>query len=266
MTAANVTDEEAIIILPKTLANIPVLEIVSQTKQQAELPLIVGYHGWTNVKESILTEAVAFSRAGYRVILPDAHLHGQRRPVDYAYQYFPDVFTAIQQNVAEFPALIAAIHQAEIPFSSVSIFGRSMGGMTVSIMAVHYHAQLAGVAHFIGSPDPVALLDEFLAGSHAKIGARVSAPDEAQVAPIREFLAAGNLSEHPEAIAKLPYFAYHGAQDDWVDVRYNRVFAQTMQTRLPQAPFKYLEFAQEDHWVPFETMQAAIAFLQPRLE
>lgn len=266
MTVAGACSHSAIVVLHKNLGNIPVLEVVVSINQQAELPLAVGYHGWTNVKESILTEAMVFARAGYRVLLPDACLHGERRPAGHAYQVFPDLYDTLQHNVQELPQLLAAARQAGIPFSSVSIFGRSMGGMSVSMLAVRYHEQLAGVAHFIGSPDPSAVFEAFLAGSQAKMDPALSAPDPAKVAQVRAFLADHNLSRQPEVLADLPYFAYHGGQDDWVSVQYNRDLAAAMQVRWPAAPYRYLEFPAEDHWVPFESMQAAVQFLRSRLK
>lgn len=250
-----------VIVFSKTIAGIPVLEVVAQAQQATRLPLMIGYHGWTNVKESQLGEAMVFARAGYRVLLPDAYLHGDRKPTDYKHQNFPDLYNAIQASVLELPELVREARDIGILFSTVNIFGRSMGGMTVSIMTTKYYDKLSGVAHFIGTPDPSATFETFLQGHNAKLGAAIAEFDDERVENVREFLASGNLSKQVAVIADLPYFAYHGVKDEWVSVQYNRDFAANVKEKLPSAPFKYLEFANEDHWVPFEAVHAAVEFL-----
>src|SRR5690625_1902546 len=65
-------------ILQKRIENIPCLIIEQTEKSKQPLPLIVYFHGFTSAKEHSLPLAYLLAESGYRVVLPDSHLHGER--------------------------------------------------------------------------------------------------------------------------------------------------------------------------------------------
>ncbi|HEM1602687.1 TPA: hypothetical protein U0Y36_000427, partial [Listeria monocytogenes] len=87
------------------IAGIPVLHISNSENADQMLPTIIFYHGFTSQKELYLHYGYLLAQRGFRVVLPDAKLHGERlqgaNPEDQA-TFFWDV---IETNIIEFPLI-----------------------------------------------------------------------------------------------------------------------------------------------------------------
>ena len=68
-----------VVVRKRTVGNIPLLEVVAEDKIYEPLPLIIYYHGWQTAKELVLTQGRKLAAKNFRVLLPDAANHGERK-------------------------------------------------------------------------------------------------------------------------------------------------------------------------------------------
>ena len=89
----------------RKIGNIPVLEVVPEEMIYEPLPLIIYYHGWQTSKELVLTQGRKLAREGFRVVLPDAANHGERKT---QLSEIPSLtfWQSIQTNLFEFSYLV----------------------------------------------------------------------------------------------------------------------------------------------------------------
>lgn len=140
------------------IAGIPVLHISNSENADKMLPTIIFYHGFTSQKELYLHYGYLLAQRGFRVILPDAKLHGERlqgaNPEDQA-TFFWDV---IETNITEFPLITDELIKAgKTDANRIGVGGVSMGAITslgllglyenikvaVSLMGSAYYVDLA---------------------------------------------------------------------------------------------------------------------------
>ncbi len=79
-------------ILKRKVNNIPLLEVVLTELRAEKIPIIIYYHGWQTSKELVLTQGRKFAKQGFRVLLPDAMNHGERKQVVSAILFRPLLF------------------------------------------------------------------------------------------------------------------------------------------------------------------------------
>lgn len=247
----------------KRIADIPILAIhAKDLSDKEEHDLIIGYHGWTNVKESVLTQGIEFARQGYLVILPDAYLHGERRPENYSYKPLVDLPQTLVKNVEEFPVLLEGLKK-QLSLASLSVFGTSMGGMTVSLLVSKYAEKLTGAAQYIASVDVSQVLQGLKETKFEAASADGLSQDEVKdLEKHLSFIDQYNLADQLEKISHLAFYAYNGGADDWVDSSINFDLMPKVQANYPQAAIKYDYYPEEDHWVPFDIIQKSAIFLK----
>ena len=68
-----------VVVRKRTVGNIPLLEVVAEDKIYEPLPLVIYYHGWQTAKELVLTQGRKLAAKNFRVLLPDATNHGERK-------------------------------------------------------------------------------------------------------------------------------------------------------------------------------------------
>ena len=68
-----------VVVRKRKVGNIPLLEVVAEDKIYEPLPLIIYYHGWQTAKELVLTQGRKLAAKNFRVLLPDAANHGERK-------------------------------------------------------------------------------------------------------------------------------------------------------------------------------------------
>ena len=113
------------------IAKIPALEVTTEEQKNEALPLIVYYHGWQSAKELSLTQARKLAHEGFRVILPDAMNHGERKTGPISTIPSITFWSSIQYNLIEFPVIIHHFHKLGlIKENWIGVGGVSMGGIT----------------------------------------------------------------------------------------------------------------------------------------
>ena len=129
---------------------LPVLHAAPAGKQGKPLPTLFFYHGFTSSKEVYSYFGYAFAKAGFRVILPEANLHGSRFNGDEAYR-MAHFWNILRSNIDELPAIYQHYQrQGLILDDRVGVCGASLGGMTTLGAKVRY-PWIQAAASFMGS-------------------------------------------------------------------------------------------------------------------
>lgn len=232
-----------------TLGTIPLLEVVSEDQKDKKLPLIIYYHGWQSAKELTLTQGRYLAREGFRVLLPDALNHGNRKNpmTDIPSLTF---WQTIHTNLFEFGYLVNAMQERNLVDDQIGVGGLSMGGMTTTALLTH-HSEIKAAACVMGSPKLVAYRERIF--KHASEMDRFFPKDYNN---LLKWIPEYDLSLQPEKIAGRPLLFWHGSQD--VIVPYEHVVEFVEENKdLPNMRFIDED---EDHLVKPPTMEKITDF------
>lgn len=195
-------------IRKRTIAHVPILEVVPKDKINEALPLIVYYHGWQTNKELALTAAKKIAQQNMRVILPDGMYHGERKvesPTGIPSFRF---WSTIQHNFSEFP-LIKSFYQKRqlIEEDKLGVAGFSMGGMTTAGLLTHF-PEIKAAAILMGTPN----FQDFV----HKVASYVDQENSYSGQLLRELVSWNkffDLSLMPETLDGRPLYFWHGTED-----------------------------------------------------
>lgn len=238
----------------RVLGTLPIMEVVAHENRNKKLPLIVYYHGWQSSKEMNLTQARYLAREGFRVLLPDAMSHGDRKqPVS----KIPSLtfWQSIQSNLFEFGFILDHFRKIGVVGDVIGVGGTSMGGMTTCALLTH-HQEIKAAACVMGSPKPVAYKERIK--YFAKEYDRYLPEDYDELV---NWIPSYDLSLRPETLAGRPLFIWHGTEDTVVP--YDHV-AEFMEE---QKDTPNITFVDEDevHLVRTHTMEKVTDFFVKEL-
>lgn len=240
-------------IRKRTLGTIPLLEVVERERRNELLPLIVYYHGWQSSKELVLTQGRRLAAAGFRVLLPDAANHGDRKQT---ITKIPSLtfWQSIHTNLFEFGYIINHFKKLGLVDDRIAVGGVSMGGMTTCALLTH-HPEIKAAACIMGSPKPVAYRERIR--KHASEMNRFF-PDD--YLDLLVWIPSYDLSLNPETLGERPLFIWHGKQDIIVPYDHTRDFVE-------ENPDLNLTFEDEDeeHLVKVATMDRITEFFVKEL-
>lgn len=194
--------------------NIPVLH-VQTAEMTAESPTVFYIHGFGSGKEHNLHFAYQLVQKGVRVILPDAHLHGERaKPNTTKEQLEPVFWEIVIQNVGEVGLLYKVLQdKGLLTTNAIGIAGTSMGGITTAGCLSKYDwIKTAGICMGATSYSKFAKyqLAQF---EHAGVKLPFS---EQQVADLFTMLNAYDLENKLDILQQVPTFFWHGKEDQVV--------------------------------------------------
>lgn len=192
------------------VSGIEVLHAFPSGGRTRPLPTIFFFHGYTSSKEVYSYFAYALAKAGFRVIAPDALMHGARFDGDEARRWrcFWDILLT---NVQELPRYLAwCREQGLIDGDRVGICGASMGGMT-ALAAMTQYPWLKSAACFMG------------AGYFSSLSQTLFppvTPDEpgaqAQLQALAERVAPYDVGHQLDKVSDRPLLLWHGLADELV--------------------------------------------------
>lgn len=199
-----------IAVVEESMDGIPALHVAPLEKLKEPLPTVFLFHGFTSSKELTVYLGYMIAKAGIRVVLPEADLHGSRFDGDEAarQKQFWDV---IKRNIDELPSYCEHYTtRGLIDRGRVGVAGTSMGGFTALGCMVR-HEWVRAVAAYMGSGyfldlsrtlyPPEGYFDPSVAERHA-----------ARMQALAEYEVAGRL----DRIADRPLLVWHGQRDDIV--------------------------------------------------
>lgn len=240
-------------------AGIECLHAAPTGKRDEPLPTILFYHGFTSSKEVYSYFGVALALAGFRVILPDADMHGARYNGDSEYR-LSHFWEILKSNIDEVPQLIASLRQQNlIEGTRLAAAGASMGGMT-ALGAMARYPCFTSVACLMGS-------GYYMSLSHTLFPPlAVHTPEQAQafaqrMAPLADY----DISRQLEKIADRPLLIWHGEADEIVPVAESVRLEKALREAKLDAGLTFLTEQGIGHRITPSALEATTAFFKRHL-
>lgn len=201
---------------------LPILEVFPSDREFAALPTVIFYHGWTSQKESAMINGYELAKRGFRTLLPESYLHGERKSDSTDAQNNVDFWDVVIHNLREISPLIGA-YQAKglVDENRIGVAGLSMGGITTSAALTQY-PWIKAAAVLMGSPSPI-LFSKWLLDSKWAKEQTVDLSQE-KINEITAPLESISLNSKPEKIAEKPLYFWHGTEDDLVPYALTKSF------------------------------------------
>lgn len=207
-------------ITKEQLGDIPSLVVVNTEKQKEALPVVVFFHGFTSAKEHNLPIAFLLAEKGFRVILPDSELHGEREHNVSALKKQVSFWDIVLQNVKEAEKIKNALDEVGLILDErIGVAGTSMGGITTSAALTQYEWIKTAVI-LMGSPKITAFA-KTLVESFKNEDLPVT---EEQIEALYGELARCDLSLQPEKLNQRPLLFWHGQKDSVVPFDHSYTF------------------------------------------
>ncbi|KAA8997730.1 esterase [Affinibrenneria salicis] len=218
------------------------------------LPTIFFFHGYTSSKEVYCYFGYALAQAGFRVIAPDAAMHGARYDGDEArrLRHFWDIF---QSNVQELPALAAEYRRRGlIAQERIGVCGASLGGMTALASMARY-PWISAAAVFMGSG--------YFSSLSRSLFPPVApdSPDAEQILqPLADRLAEYDVAPRLAALADRPLLLWHGEADDLVPFQQSVRLREALTQRGLAGKLTWLSEPGIGHKITPSALQAGVTF------
>lgn len=240
--------------------DIAVIHAVPAGQYEKPLPTIFFYHGYTSSKEVYAYFAYALAKAGFRVVLPDCEMHGERFDGNEA-RRLAHFWEILQTNIDELPALHAHFAQRGlIAGQRVGVGGASMGGMT-TLGAFTRYPWVKAAASLMGSGYFTSLAQTLYPPLDEQGQPLDKAACAARIAPLADY----GVEHRWDNIAGRPLLLWHGAADDVVPaVESERLACELRQRGLGQ-PLTYLTEAGVRHRITPDALAATVDFFQRSL-
>ncbi|MFB1050068.1 alpha/beta fold hydrolase [Paraliobacillus sp. JSM ZJ581] len=193
---------------------IPILMVEEAAHINKALPVLTFIHGFTSAKEHNLPLAYLLAEKGYRVILPDCHLHGEREGDISKEKRQLNFFEIIKQNVMEIKQIKQKLDEKDlIDNGRFGLAGTSMGGMTTAAALTQY-PWIQSAAILMGTPKLTTYMEELI-NVLDKQGVKGFISND-EINAIIEEARRIDLSLQPEVLAERPLFFWHGEKDEIV--------------------------------------------------
>lgn len=200
-------------IVEKEMWNeIPLLHVYKEEYKNEQTPVVIFLHGFTSAKEHNLHYAYQLAEKGLRILLPDAHLHGERHTsldeVQLSLRFWEVVLTSIE-DVKYIREELVNRHLISNE-TKIALAGTSMGGIeTLGCLKVYPWIDVAAV--LMGSPSYVQLAKAQMAQYESR-GFKLPVTKEERK-HLLDTLNYFDLSKDPTALNSRPVFFWHGEQD-----------------------------------------------------
>ncbi|SDJ87458.1 alpha/beta fold hydrolase [Sediminibacillus albus] len=190
---------------------IPLLVVVDSQKSDQPLPVLTYFHGYTSAKEHNLPLAYLLAEKGYRVVLPDCMLHGERSEDISADEMNLQFFNIVGQNIKDVKTIKDTLEDKQLLLDGrLGLAGTSMGGITTAAALTQY-PWIKASAILMGSPK-ITSYAEALVEQMKKAEGGI-AMTEAEIEQIFQQLSNIDLSKQIDKLHGRPIFFWHGEAD-----------------------------------------------------
>ncbi|AND38938.1 alpha/beta fold hydrolase [Cytobacillus oceanisediminis] len=223
-----------VVIEHKHIKEIPVLELARQEVKGERLPFIIFVHGFTSAKEHNLHYAYLLAEKGFRVVLPDTLLHGERSEGLSGSDLNFRLWDIVLNTIAELNIIRDVYEDADlIDKGRIGLVGTSMGGI-VTLGALTQYEWVKAAVSLMGMPyyEKFAQLqlDEL-----KKNNIKIPLSSE-ELADLLGTLRERDLSLQPEKLGGRPLMFWHGKKDPVVPYSYTYQFYETIQPLYSDSP------------------------------
>jgi uncharacterized protein len=228
----------------KTVANIPLLEVVKKELLDEVLPTVFFFHGFTSAKEHNLHYAYLLAEKNIRVVLPEAILHGERSKGLGAEKLAFSFWNIILQNIKELGDLKEAYVGNHLTLEkNIGVAGTSMGGITTFGALCKYDWIKVGVS-LMGNP-AYHRFARSLVNDFRKQGHKIPFTEQ-QLEEEYQKLLPLDLSIQPEKLKKRPLLFWHGKKDSIVPYQYAYEFYEKVRIQYQDQP-DHIRFILDEH-------------------
>lgn len=200
-------------LIHELIEEIPVLHVVQASLQEEELPTVFYLHGYNGEKISSLTQAYMLAEKGYRVILPDAIHHGERK----------QGLGNTELQLAFWDIVVQSIHELDVLKNNltrrgytledrIGVAGTSMGAIT-TYGAVATYDWITAAASLMGT----AYMTDYAKGLIGYYNQSESTPvSEKDATRVLDMLQPYDLSLQHDKLHQRPLLIWHGEADEVV--------------------------------------------------
>ncbi|AHG20762.1 esterase [Chania multitudinisentens RB-25] len=240
--------------------NIAVIHAVPAGQYEKPLPTIFFYHGYTSSKEVYAYFAYALAKAGFRVVLPDCEMHGERFDGNET-RRLAHFWEILQSNVDELPALKAHfVQRGLVAGQRVGVGGASMGGMTTLGALIRY-PWVKAAASLMGSGYFTSLAQTLYPPLNGQGQLLDKTAFAARIAPLADY----GVEQRWDSIAGRPLLLWHGEADDVVPAAESERLAGELHLRGLNQQLTYLTEPGVRHRITPGALAATVAFFQRTL-
>lgn len=237
--------------------DIAVIHAVPAGRYEQPLPTVFFYHGYISSKEVYAYFAYALAKAGFRAVVPDCEMHGERFDGNEA-RRLAHFWQILKTNVDELPALHACFSQRGlIAGQRVGVAGASMGGMT-TLGAFTRYPWIRAAASLMGSGYFTSLAQTLYPPLDDQGQPLDEATFAARIAPLADY----SVEHHWENIAGRPLLLWHGEADDVVPAAESERLASDLRLHGLSQRLTYLTEAGVRHRITPGALAATVTFFQ----
>jgi fermentation-respiration switch protein FrsA (DUF1100 family) len=243
------------IVKEENWSNIPLLHIVDETMENSNIPTVIFLHGFTSAKEHNLHYAYNIAKKGFRVLLPEAHLHGSRDEgldeVQLSLRFWEIVLTSIE----EMDMLHKELRDRGV--TKIGMGGTSMGGITtLGCLTAYSWIDVATV--MMGAPGYVELAKAQMSQFERR-GFKLPITDEERKS-LLDTLAIFDMTKQREKLNNRPVYFWHGENDTTVPFEPTFNFYKAAKKDYTDAPerFEFLTDPNAGHAVSRTGMLRAV--------
>ncbi|WP_440894896.1 alpha/beta fold hydrolase [Amphibacillus sp. Q70] len=208
---------------------IPALICVKDILHDSVLPTVTYLHGFTGAKEDNLSIGYLLAEQGFRVILPDAYLHGERENSDSAHLEL-HFFEIIQKNITDLKIIYDQLNNLHlIENKSFTLAGTSMGGITTAA-ALTCYPWISQAGIMMGTA-MLHTFSEALIRQTEEKGVELPLSKQ-ELMNMLDSLKQYDLSINTEKIQNRPLFIWHGEEDRVVPYHHAKTFYDQLQGDL----------------------------------
>ncbi len=244
--------------------NIPLLHVVDESLRTERLPTIIFIHGFTSIKEKNLHYAYFLAEKGFRVLLPDAMLHGERELVTERETMF-QFWDIVMKTIDELEQLKNRYFmKGLVDIGRVGVAGTSMGGI-VTLGAIRKYDWIKAGASLMGSP----YLLQFAKAQIAELKKKeVEIPyTNEEIQTLYSKLESYDLGIQPEKIQQRPLLMWHGEQDDVVPIQLTIRFFEEVKKHYEEEQhlLKFIVDKEAGHKVTTKGVRETVAWFEKHL-
>ncbi|WP_163101604.1 prolyl oligopeptidase family serine peptidase [Peribacillus alkalitolerans] len=203
-----------VIVNREVIKDIPVLHVVKQDSMQETLPFILFVHGFTSVKERNLTIAYLLAEKGFRVVMPEALLHGERSEGYDEFKLGLNFWKIVKNTIHELEVLKNEyVRMGLADETRIGISGTSMGGI-ITMGSLRRYDWIKSAVCLMGSPAYVEFA-EFQVENVRKVVKEMPMTEE-EIQQEYEGLKEYDPSLSVEEWRPIPLLFWHGDRDSVV--------------------------------------------------
>lgn len=252
-----------ILLIEEKINEIPVLEVVQLELKEEKLPAVFYYHGFYGEKISSLTLAYKIAAKGYRVIMPDAYYHGDRKQDVKENVLNLAFWDIVEHNIKEFETLTSHyVSEQLIDENRIGVGGTSMGGITsYGLLATYPNIKVATILMGTAYMQDYAqkLIDVYNKNNTEKI-------PEQRLEEVMQQVAGYDLSRAMTRLNERPLLIWHGEKDEVVPFAYSpKFYEQAKSLYSNQTHLKFVREKDRSHHISRLSMREAAKWFEKYL-